>query len=158
MSQESLPFDLDLADEKMLTAIGYTKDRLITTLTKNAIEATPNQLSVLARRLISTVQQAAAEELSEALLHLRDPDTLTERQAWALCRQIHLEIAERPALRTYFTRHCGIEVELTGTVQCQIHMYFNAYGRGYAEMWIWDEADWKKEVAQILHEVLETSW
>ena len=55
------------ADETTLAAIGYTKARLIAVLTENGLEATPERVDTLICHLVSTTQQAVAEELDEAL-------------------------------------------------------------------------------------------
>ncbi|MBA2681111.1 MAG: hypothetical protein H0U76_22275 [Ktedonobacteraceae bacterium] len=146
------------ADEKILAAVGYTRALLVDVLTENALEVTPERVDTLIRRLVSTTQQAAAEELDEALRNLRFSDALTERQAETLRSQIAQEIAEDGTLRSYFGHCCGIEVEhAAGGIRFQVHLYYEAYGRHYAEIWVRDEASWKETLAQIRQEIKEDS-
>jgi hypothetical protein len=69
--------------------------------------------------------------------------------------QIVEEIAQDDVLRQYFTHCCRIEVEPGGASRYHVHLYFDAYGKHYGEMWVGDEADWKKETAKIRQEVGE---
>lgn len=80
----------DKEDEALLAALGYPRERLTLALTENAIITTSATLQALTRRLATTVRQAAAEELAEALQNLSHPRRLTERRA----RVLHDQIAE----------------------------------------------------------------
>ncbi len=147
------------ADEEaeiLLAAIGYSRERLCLALEENALGVTQARLYELVHRLASAVQQVVDEELTEALHNLSYPRRLTKRQARVLRDQIAKEIDEDNMLRQYFTYCCGIEVEsIAGGSEYQIHLFFEAYGRHYGEMWVRDEKTWRKEAAKIREEVKE---
>ena len=145
----------DEEDEKLLAALGYSRERLILALTENALDATSARLCGLARRLAAAARQTVDDELTEALQNLSYPRRLTKRSAQALRDQIAEEIQQDDLLRQYFSDCHRIEVELAGSIEYQIHLYFDAYSRHYGEMWIRNEKDWRKEANKIRQEVTE---
>jgi hypothetical protein len=148
----------DKEDEALLAAIGYPGERLTLALKENAIITTSATLQDLTRRLATTVRQAAAEELAEALQNLSHPRRLTERRARVLHDQIAEEIQQDDLLRRYFSLCCRIAIDRIGESEYQIHLYFHAYNRDYGEMWVHDEKHWQTEAAKIRQEVKEEEW
>jgi hypothetical protein len=149
----------DEEDEKLLASLGYSRERLTESLTENALDVTSARLHGLIGCLASAVRQAVAEELTEALQNLSYPKRLTQRRARVLRDRIAEEIDRDTSLRRYFSLCCRIEVEpIWENLLYQIHLYFEAYGRHYGEMWIRDESHWQKEAAKIRQEVEEEGW
>ncbi|HEU5374134.1 MAG TPA: hypothetical protein VFV38_01725 [Ktedonobacteraceae bacterium] len=142
----------DEEDEKLLAAIGYSRERLILALTENALDVTSARLYGVIRRLATAIRQAADDELTETLQNLSFPLRLTKRRAQALRDQIAEEIQQDDGLRRYFSVCRRIEVEPAGRIGYHIHFSFEAYSRHYGEMWIRDEKHWRKEADKIRQE------
>ncbi|HEU5382413.1 MAG TPA: hypothetical protein VFV38_43935 [Ktedonobacteraceae bacterium] len=149
------PQPASAADERLLAALGYSSERLALALTEHALDATSARLRGLIRRLAAAVRQAVDEELAEALRNLYYPQRLTERRARELREKIAEEIREDASLIQYFSTCRRIEVEPAGRTEYQVHVYFEAYGRHYGEMWVQSEKQWRREADKIRREVTE---